>query len=48
MTDQYTASEIPLPASVDGERTILGAVLLDNNAFETAAFLDFYGTIKIS
>ncbi len=37
MTDQFTASEIPLPASVDGERTILGAVLLDNNAFETAA-----------
>jgi replicative DNA helicase len=37
MTDQFTASEIPLPASVDGERTILGAVLLDNNAFEVAA-----------
>lgn len=27
----------PLPASIDGERTILGAVLLDNTAFETAA-----------
>ena len=37
MTDQYTASEIPLPASVDGERVILAAILLDNNAFEEAA-----------
>ena len=35
MTDQ-TNYDDPLPASIDGERTILGAILLDNEAFAQA------------
>ena len=35
MTDQSNYDD-PLPASIDGERTILGAVLLDNEAFAQA------------
>ena len=36
MTDPANYDD-PLPASIDGERTILGAILLDNEAFAQAA-----------
>lgn len=36
--DMYGSSnDVPLPASVDSERTILGSILLDNAAFSEAA-----------